>query len=73
MEINLGVQQGWQCPICKRVYSPTTMMCMYCGNTELKTTTGKMQLVNMPNIVDGMPNDIMVNYCERSRNNENDT
>ena len=25
-------QQGWQCPICKRVYSPTTPMCYYCGN-----------------------------------------
>ena len=24
--------QGWQCPICKRVYSPTTPMCFYCGN-----------------------------------------
>ena len=24
--------QGWQCPICKRVYSPTTPMCYYCGN-----------------------------------------
>lgn len=20
-------QQGWQCPICKRVYSPMTAMC----------------------------------------------
>ena len=27
-------QQGWQCPICGRVYSPTTMMCLYCGNGE---------------------------------------
>jgi len=25
------VQQGWQCPICNRVYSPFTMMCYYCG------------------------------------------
>lgn len=25
-------QQGWQCPVCKRVYSPTTPMCYYCGN-----------------------------------------
>ena len=35
-------QQGWQCPICKRVYSPTTQMCYYCGNgvpyTGLRTT-----------------------------------
>lgn len=31
-------QQGWQCPICKRVYSPTTPMCYYCGNTGTTTT-----------------------------------
>lgn len=36
--------QGWQCPICKRVYSPTTFMCYYCGNgvpyTFSSTTVG---------------------------------
>jgi hypothetical protein len=36
--------QGWQCPICKRVYSPTTPMCYYCGNgvpyTVSSTTAG---------------------------------
>ena len=33
-------QQGWQCPLCGRVYSPTTMMCWYCGNeTETASTT----------------------------------
>lgn len=25
-------QQGWVCPKCGRVYSPTTVMCMYCGH-----------------------------------------
>lgn len=43
MMIDSGyVPQGWQCPICKRVYSPTTMMCMYCGEegaTKIYTTT----------------------------------
>lgn len=34
------VQQGWQCPCCKRVYSPTTSMCMYCGNGESYVSTG---------------------------------
>ena len=32
------VQQGWQCPICKRVYSPITPMCWYCGNNVTKTS-----------------------------------
>lgn len=31
--------QGWQCPICKRVYSPTTPMCYYCGNGVVTTKT----------------------------------
>ena len=35
---NIGVPQGWMCPICNRVYSPTTPMCYYCGG-EQKTIT----------------------------------
>ena len=34
-----NVMQGWQCPICKRVYSPFTRMCIYCSNKEVKTVT----------------------------------
>ena len=31
--------QGWQCPICKRVYSPFTHMCYHCGGVDSHTTT----------------------------------
>ena len=44
------VMQGWQCPICKRVYSPFTHICMYCGNREVETIT----LPKLPNTV-GLP------------------
>ena len=38
--LNYGfAPQGWQCPICKRVYSPSTPMCYSCGNYETTTTT----------------------------------
>lgn len=37
-EINIA-PQGWQCPICKRVYSPTTPMCTYCGGEQKTVTT----------------------------------
>ena len=30
--------QGWQCPICKRVYSPTYPWCIFCGNETVTTT-----------------------------------
>lgn len=33
------MQQGWQCPICRRVYSPFTSMCLYCGKGEISTST----------------------------------
>ena len=33
---DIFVNKGWQCPICGRVYSPTTPMCFYCGREELK-------------------------------------
>ena len=37
------IPQGWQCPICKRVYSPSTTMCYSCGNEKISvaTTTGE--------------------------------
>lgn len=25
------MQQGWECPKCGRVYSPSTSMCRFCG------------------------------------------
>ena len=34
-------QQGWICPLCGRVYSPTTMMCYYCGNYETTISSGR--------------------------------
>jgi len=34
-------QQGWQCPCCKRVYSPTTFLCPYCpGKTTVSNGSG---------------------------------
>ena len=38
------VQQGWQCPICKRVYSPTTSMCYYCSGETTTTTTNNFSM-----------------------------
>ena len=38
-------QQGWQCPLCGRVYSPTTLMCYYCGG-QTKTTTHTGAILN---------------------------
>ena len=38
---DFSVQQGWQCPLCKRVYSPFTPCCFYCGEEGMtKTSTG---------------------------------
>ncbi len=30
--------QGWECPKCKRVYSPQTMMCIACPSMTSSTT-----------------------------------
>lgn len=50
IEVDFGVQQGWQCPVCKRVYSPTTIMCICCGNTEPVTSTGDTSLMGDYNL-----------------------
>ncbi len=31
------IPQGWQCPVCKRVYSPMTPMCYHCGDSKTVT------------------------------------
>lgn len=47
-------QQGWQCPICRRVYSPSTPMCYYCGNEETVTTTSyNFTIDKKKEIIDG--------------------
>ena len=33
------IPQGWQCPVCGRVYSPSFPFCTVCGNQEAVTTT----------------------------------
>ena len=38
-DYNMLVPQGWQCPICKRVYSPSYPWCNFCGNEKTETTT----------------------------------
>lgn len=37
--LQLGAQQGWQCPICKRVLSPWTTECPCKGNGKVDTYT----------------------------------
>ena len=37
---SLFARQGWICPKCGRVYSPSTEMCLYCGgNTNVMPIT----------------------------------
>lgn len=31
-------EQGWQCPICKRVYNPRQEMCLYCGGSSVSSS-----------------------------------
>ena len=38
--IDLTAPQGWICPKCGRVYSPTTFMCFYCGGQTITSSTG---------------------------------
>ncbi len=33
------IPQGWQCPVCKRVYAPDWPFCTVCGNTGETTVT----------------------------------
>ena len=37
--------QGWRCPECGRVYSPTIPMCFYCSNKETTIQTDKTTVI----------------------------
>ena len=51
---NFNINQGWQCPICKRVYSPATMMCCFCKGEYITTDS---TAVNKPKTLwDAMQN-----------------
>lgn len=34
--------KGWECPKCGHVYSPSTVMCFYCGNDTSKIKEGSV-------------------------------
>ena len=44
-------QQGWVCPKCGRVYSPSTPMCFNCGNNETTTATTTTIPVNIKSLL----------------------
>jgi RNA polymerase subunit RPABC4/transcription elongation factor Spt4 len=54
-------QQGWECPKCNRVYSPTTMMCVACP-VQTVTTAG----VDIPVTVTG--DSITITPCDHDWN-----
>ena len=52
----VGAQQGWQCPVCKRVYAPFVSECLYCGRntvTNIGTGTGDNPVVDWYKIYAG--------------------
>jgi uncharacterized OB-fold protein len=42
---NQTIQQGWECPKCGRIYSPTTPMCSHCPQ-EVTPWASTNDLVN---------------------------
>lgn len=41
-----GPQQGWQCPLCKNIYSPTTSMCYSCSSSKVTITSSSDSVGN---------------------------
>lgn len=54
---------GWVCPICHRVYSPSTFTCYYCGDRETTVATNTEYETKKAEFVRKM----MVGYTEKCR------
>ena len=53
------VQQGWECPKCHRIYSPTQSFCLYCNDRRVTyTTTAKPEWIYKEDTRTGSINNI---------------
>ena len=61
-------QQGWTCPKCGRVYSPSTPMCFYCNNQKTWTspTTNPIGWDDYLKQTTGRPNGWWDDYCRQT-------
>ena len=67
------IPQGWQCPVCRRVYSPTTTMCLYCGERETTVATDGTGTESLKQIWMGtMRKDFDLTYAPPERVNGDD-
>lgn len=67
---DFAVQQGWQCPLCKRVYSPFTPCCFYCGEEGMPKTSTEIhypQEDNFTTISNGKVT--FIGTCDNCKNN----
>lgn len=70
----LGAMQGWQCPLCKRIYGPFIQECLHCNNphsTLTTTTTGddpeEMNTITNPKkkiTTDGIDKSITIDWTK---------
>lgn len=40
---------GWQCPVCRRCYSPSVAVCFYCENEKTEKEKLRDHLLGEPN------------------------
>ena len=45
-------EQGWQCPLCKRIYSPRQEMCLYCGGEKKESINVNGPFIDYPFEID---------------------
>ena len=46
-------QQGWQCPLCLKIYGPMVQECYHCNNRETTLTS-----ITFPEAPEGVTNEV---------------
>jgi len=57
------IPQGWECPKCKRVYSPTTSMCSHCPHQNQGLTTSGNSITFTHSFLSNNPNTTAKTKC----------
>ena len=73
------IQEGWKCPVCKKIFAPTQKMCKKCSKVESTNNPGDSKDIIMyddkinKNNLKIISEELIIQYSEDLSNEKRDT